>query len=163
MRYLLALSIVLNLAGCYSDHSLATLEQAVFDERLLGNWLFPGSEDGSDVTEIVVARFNEKEYVAAPAHEFSPKEGIRFFVTEIDGQRFLNAQDLTPDLERRGYMFARYSFRNDDEALLEVPNIDAVPHQVASSNELVEAFRTGTKTQGFFNDKPSVLRRIRKD
>ena len=61
VRYLLALSIVLTLAGCYSDHSLATLEQAVFDERLLGNWLFPGSEDGSDITEIVV--FNKADRV----------------------------------------------------------------------------------------------------
>lgn len=148
------------LAGCYADKPIAPAGQAVFDDRLLGRWLFPQGED-EEPLEIVVARFAGNEYVVSPARDFSEKEALRVFVTEVDGQRFLNAQDLNPDLGERGYMFARYSFRSPDEGVLEVPGLDAIPHEVDTSDELARLFAQAAGSPDFYSGQTLVARRVR--
>jgi len=153
------LGVLALLTGCYADQPIGPVAEAVFDERLLGRWQFPQT-DGGEMVELVVLRFNESEYVVSPARDFSAKEALRFHITEVDGQRFINAQDLDPDLSKRTYMFARYHLPGPNEGLLEVPELDAVPHEAESSAQLAELFARGDKIQGFYKRDKIVVRRV---
>jgi hypothetical protein len=57
-------------------------------------------------------------------------------------------------------MFARYTIVSDDEIRLDVPELDAIPHEVASSVELAARFSSGADDPRFYGAKPSTLRRM---
>jgi len=154
--------MLVTLTGCYANKPLGPVESGVFDDRLLGRWLYPQGDDGQ-VVEVVVARFNEMEYVVSPAHDFSETEALRFHVTALNGQRFINAQDLNPDLAARGFMFARYTLAGPDEGVLEVPALDAIPHEVSSSSQLAEHFARQAQSPGFYTSEPIVVRRVKEE
>lgn len=153
------LGVIALLAGCYADKPIGPTADAIFDDRMLGRWEFPAS-DGSGKFELEVVRFNENEYVVSPARDFSAKEAFRVHITEINGQRFINAQNLDPDLSKRSYVFARYEFVGPDEGLLEVPGLDVIPHEVESSAQLAERFTKGAEIQGFYDADKIRVRRV---
>ena len=158
----LGLVCAMLLSGCYANYPLGSVERAVFDERLLGRWTLnrASDKDSDDPQVMVVARFDEQSYVSSPADVFSPREATRFYIIEIDGQTFFNAQDLRADLDRRGWMFARYTMLDSDTVRIDVPGLDANPHTVASSAALRAVFAERGRDTSFYSDDPMIASRL---
>ena len=143
------------IAGCYSNKPIASLDKAIFDESLLGRW---STIDDEGEFILTVSKLREKEYLAVPAEE--PDAPMQFFITEIDGERFINAREIHDGKVDEDYMFGRLSTSDDNEVLIEVPELDAVPHEVTSSEELLQVFSENMDKPGFFSDKPKVYHRM---
>jgi len=152
--------LLLFLVGCYANKPIGDAGSSTFDERLLGKWLWPEEGESQHIV-LIVARFNEKEYLVGPEEKFELKELLRVFTTKVGPDTFFNAQNLdNGDVEDRRYMFARYTFLDNDTVKLDIPGLDALPHEVASSEQLVEALRDKRSQPGFY-DKQLLIRRIK--
>ena len=94
--FILVSTLTLSLTACpFSyDLPLSSPAEAVQDVALVGNWKAQDPESGQWVT-MEFLRYNEREYVAWTREGGDGTTEIyRVFVTEIDGERFLNAQEL---------------------------------------------------------------------
>ena len=145
------------IAGCYSNKPIAPLDRAVFDERLLGKWNII-DEEGELV--LTVSRLGDKEYMVMPVAGEEQDEPMQFYITEVDGERFINAREIHEGKTDEDYMFGRYAVLNDNEVLVEVPELDAVPHEVSSSEELYRVISENMNNPEFFNGKPRVYHRM---
>lgn len=158
-RRLALVVVTVLLAGCYSNLPLGEPQAGLFDKRLLGRWLL-SAEDASEATVLVVARFDDKAYVVSPENDFNDKDAMRVFVSEVNDDRFLNGQELNAELSERVFMFARYSFDDRDTVRLDVPALDALPHEVETSTRLVQHIVEHGDGPDFYTDKPMILRRL---
>lgn len=149
--------LTLLIAGCYSDKPIAALEQAVFDERLLGKW---STIDDEGEFIVLVSRVGEKEYMAIPDTEDDQDEPMRFYITQVGDERFLNAREVHNGKPEGDYMFGRYTVLNNKQVLIDVPELDAIPHEVASSKALYDVFREKSGQPGFYDGNPRVYHRV---
>lgn len=145
------------IAGCYSNKPTAPLEEAIFDERLLGKWSI--IDDEGELI-LAVSRLGDKEYMVVPVTGDDQDEPLEFFITEVDGERFINAREIHEGKTDEDFMFGRYALLNDNEVIIEVPELDAIPHEVASSGELHRFISENMNNPGFFDDKPKVYHRV---
>lgn len=160
-RHLIFLALFSTLmAGCYSNLPVGEPEEAVFDPRLPGRWSYPDPQSGEN-TVVVVARFSETDYVVSPEAQFREADALRMFVTRLNGQHFLNFQELRRSFAGRAYMFALYEVISSDEVRLDVPTLDALPHEVRSSDELRRVFMERGDIPGFYEPKPTILHRLK--
>jgi len=150
-----AISLLVLLTGCYSNQPLGDAERAYFDERLLGTWL---SDDGE--TKLRVARFNKTEFVVSPVDDFNDKDAMRVFVTRVDSHYFFNAQELSRNWNDRMNLFARYEFDGDDTVVVQVPKLDALPHEVTRAAKLLKIIRDRADDAEFYTDEALVFRRL---
>lgn len=156
---LLALLITFGLCGCYADKPIGSADSEIFDEALLGMWLWPeAGEPGG--RPILVARFNDREYVVGSPSEFALKETLRVYVTQVGDDRFLNAQELLPAIEKRTYFFARYRFLDPDTVQLDLPRRAEFPDAIKSSQELVASIVNRGQDPTFYEEKSLVIKRI---
>lgn len=100
-RFGLALLALLALSGCpfSSERPLSDPAQATRDDALVGSWRMQDPETQQWVT-LRIYPFDERELVGVTRDESDPRARIdayRLFSTTVNGQRFLNAQELTPD------------------------------------------------------------------
>jgi hypothetical protein len=100
------------LTGCpyESGSPLSDPAGSKIDEGLLGGWRATDKE-GHEVGTITVSRFNNGELLIVLEEKGKPQERqmMRGFVTQIDGAKFLNLQEMKGSYETRRWMFARYT------------------------------------------------------
>jgi hypothetical protein len=80
-------------AGCpfSSEHPLGSPEQAITDESLMGNW--KTAEGSEEQLAITIRSSGERELLIAAKNPEEEPETFRAFVTELDGEKFLNIRD----------------------------------------------------------------------
>ncbi len=113
---LCAAPMLLSLLACpfSSEHPLSDPSQAVLDSALAGDWKAADPEDNQLITVTFLA-WNKRELVAfsREAGETGGKiDAYRVFVTVIDGQRFLNMQELGLQSSKE-WFFASYRVSGD--------------------------------------------------
>ena len=119
-------------------------------------------ESGQWVT-IEFLRFNEKEYVAwsrEPDGEAEKIVAYRAFITEIEGERFLNAQELDAE-PGRAWSFANYRISGDTLSLRFVDDALFSSRTFESSDSLREFVRKNLHDPRLYTadeGKESVMR-----
>jgi hypothetical protein len=97
--------------GCpyESCNPLGKPSDAKIDEKLLGGWKFEDKEK-KESGLVTISRFNDSELLIIIKDEGKGEQGImRGFVTEIDGEKFLNLQDIKGGYTDRKWIFVRYA------------------------------------------------------
>ena len=154
------LGAALLLAGCWAEQPVGGVDAAVHDPALAGYWCFPEDGRGPDETAYLVARFNGNEYVAGPVGDFRANEALRLLVTVAGDQHVLNAQTLEGEPAGRRWEFARYAHVSADEATLQAPAPDVVPHD-ATSAALATLFADPAWQQSAYRTPPIRVRKVR--
>ena len=110
MPVLFCVLLLFLLAGCpYESRSpLGKPAEAKIDEKLLGRWKFEDKEK-KESGLVTISRFNESELLIVLEEEGKKEQGMmRGFVTDIDGTKFLNLQDMQGGYKARKWIFVRY-------------------------------------------------------
>lgn len=135
-------------AGCpYTTKTpLGVPDRDAFDARLVGLWT---GYDGEEAVGLIrVFAFNEAEYYIEAGGEESEAEGAgregpdryRAFVFRIDGQAFLQINDIGETGEAEEYCFARYSLSDDGAVELRFVGEKIVPKTLAADPKALGAF-----------------------
>ena len=99
------------LTGCPYE-SLTPLSdpaEAKIDKKLLGRWKFEDKEK-KESGLVTISRFNKNELLIVLEEEGKKEQGMmRGFVTDIDGAKFLNLQDMQEGYAARKWIFVRYA------------------------------------------------------
>jgi len=93
-RWALLLVAALVLTGCPygSEHPLASPDEAVADDALLGAWR--GRDEDGDPLKILIRRASDRGYaITGQDPEGGDPEAMPAFVAVIDGEGFLSVQD----------------------------------------------------------------------
>jgi hypothetical protein len=163
-----ALSLVVlissGLAACpFSyDLPLSAPADAIVDNALVGSWKMQDPESGQLVT-IEFLRFNEKEYVAWSREPDGAAEKVvvyRVFVTDIEGERFLNSKELGAKTGR-SWSFANYRINGDTLSLRFVDDAIFASQTFDSSDALREFVRRNLHDPRLYatdEGKESVMR-----
>ena len=109
VRWLLPLLVILGLSACpySSEHSLSDPGAAALDSALVGSWKSQDPETLEWVTLSIFA-YDEHQLVAfTPGDSGGKADAYRLFVTTIDGERFLNVQQLG-EKDDREWLFVQY-------------------------------------------------------
>jgi len=109
---LLAMNIFLYGCPYESEFPLATPEIAQIDRDLIGNWRFIQSEKEKAAT-LVVYPFNDHEIIFISLEEDKKISAYRAFVTNINGEKFLNVQEIDQSENKRHWLFVNYSITNN--------------------------------------------------
>ena len=97
LRLILAICSVLCLCACpyESEFPLSKCGEATIDKQLIGQWKLEAKE-GEQAGVIMIHRFNDHEYlISAKGDNESTAMLMRAFGTIIDGQTFLNVQEIS--------------------------------------------------------------------
>jgi hypothetical protein len=103
--------ILLSLYGCPNDQEvpLTRNEEARIDMELVGDWLYRSANPNESGT-ITISPFNEHEFLIVIRDEGKDsRDYFRAFSSIIDGDKFLNVQEIRPSSERRSWTFVNYS------------------------------------------------------
>jgi hypothetical protein len=130
-------AVVSLLYGCPYDSAvpLNRSEIAQIDKGLIGNWLYK-SNDQKESGIITIFPFNESELLIVMreegkrAHDF-----YRAFVSIVDGEKFLNVQEIKPTNEKRSWIFVNYSIFNG-ELTIRIVEDKLFKDEIASSSAL---------------------------
>ncbi len=136
--------ITLTLAACpfSSDLPLSSPADALTDNSLLGRWKMQDQETKQWVT-IDFLQYDDKEYVAwsrDPADANGKVDVFRLFVTAIEGERFLNVQELGTG-SSPAWSFANYQITGDALSLRFVDDAIFSSQNFGSSDALREFVR----------------------
>lgn len=159
---LAALSCCLAACPFSYDLPLGAPADTIRDNALAGSWKMQDPESGQWVT-IEFLRFNEKEYVAwsrEPDGEAEKIVAYRAFITEIEGERFLNAQELDAE-PGRAWSFANYRISGDTLSLRFVDDALFSSRTFESSDSLREFVRKNLHDPRLYTadeGKESVMR-----
>jgi hypothetical protein len=108
------LAISIFLCGCplESNFPLSIPETAQLDRDLIGNWKFINPEK-EEVATIVISPFNDHELIIISPEENKNISAYRAFVTCLNGENFLNVQEIDQSEDKRQWMFVNYSIRGN--------------------------------------------------
>jgi hypothetical protein len=108
------LAISLFLCGCpyESEFPLTTPEIAQIDRDLIGNWRFIQSERDKAAT-LSIYPFNDHEIIFISLEEDKKISAYRAFVTNINGEKFLNVQEIDQSENKRHWLFVNYSITSN--------------------------------------------------
>jgi len=134
IRWPLLLAALLLLAGCPygSEFPLGSPEEAILDEALLGTW---EAVDGQDEEPPLTIRSAGDRLLLITSEDSAEEEAepIPAFVSELEGERFLNIRDA------RQYFYARYKVQGD-RLLLRIVDEELFEGKTFSSTEELRAF-----------------------
>jgi hypothetical protein len=102
MRWPVLFTAAVFLTACPygSEHPIGSPADAVADAALLGTWNATG-EDGEELTVTIRSSGDSGYVITAESPEGGEPESISAFVSDVDGERFLNIRD-------EGWYFANY-------------------------------------------------------
>jgi len=109
---ILAVSIFLYGCPLESEFPLSIPETAQLDRDLIGNWKFINPEK-EEVATIAIYPFNEHELIIISREENKNIFAYRAFVTCLNGEKFLNVQEIDQTEDKRQWMFVNYSIRGN--------------------------------------------------
>jgi hypothetical protein len=153
---LVAASILL-LAGCpyESPHPLSDPGAAALDRALVGTWRSTDPESGAIMT-LAFLPWNDRELVGSTL-EPDPEAGtgkltlFRAFVTLIDGERFLNLQELGSE-SGPAWNFAHCEISADRMTLRLLDDLLFEDRSFSSSDELREFVRRSLADPRLYGD-----------
>jgi hypothetical protein len=114
IRVLFCLVTLLLLAGCpyESREPLSAPAGAEIDGKLLGRWKFE-DKVSKDVGFLTISQFNDGELLIVMEEEGKKSpDTMRGFVTDVDGRKFLNIQEIKGKYQERKWMFVSYATGN---------------------------------------------------
>ncbi|MCG2721128.1 MAG: hypothetical protein L6290_03805 [Thermodesulfovibrionales bacterium] len=108
------LAISIFLCGCplESEFPLSIPETAQLDRDLIGNWKFINPEK-EEVATITISPFNDHELIIISPEENKNISAYRAFVTCLNGEKFLNVQEIEKSEDNRHWLFVNYSIRDN--------------------------------------------------
>jgi hypothetical protein len=160
VRVLLCFLTLLLLAGCpyESLEPLSAPAGAEFDGKLLGKWKFEDKES-KDIGFLTISRFNDTELLIVIEEE--GKKGpdtMRGFVTEVDGRKFLNVQEMKGKYQDRKWMFVSYE-TGECSLTFRIVNDSLTPsggEKALSSREVFELIKKNLGNKKIY-DEPTSL------
>ena len=104
--------------GCpyESEAPLTPIEAARIDESLIGKWQYGSGVQGDPKGSgsITFFPFNEREFLAVIEEEGKKEDELyRAFVSVVEGEMFLNAQQIKASSEKRSWAFVNYAVCKD--------------------------------------------------
>jgi hypothetical protein len=124
-KYLFLLSLLFSLLSCGSRVPIAPVDQAIVDDRLVGDWWATDSAAQESI-ELIVYKFNEKEYLLEMREEKlnsgrTEKDTLhlRAYIVGIKTKRFINVQMIESlEPEDRLFFFFNYSLEKNNQMLI---------------------------------------------
>jgi hypothetical protein len=154
------------LAGCpyQSPNPLGSPAGAKIDEKLLGKWAL-GDEADKEAGTVTISRFNDSELLIVLEEKGKPQERqmMRAFVTQIDGAKFLNLQEMKGSYETRKWIFVKYA-AGDCSLTYRPVNDSVVPKGKDGllSSEQLSALLRKNQGDGHIYDEETTLTCLRK-
>jgi hypothetical protein len=102
------------LFGCpyQSRIPLSSSSEAEIDKELIGKWKYLNGE-GNEMGTVTISLFNDHELlIVLKEKDKTDCEMFRAFLTTVDGEKFLNIQEIKGTYKDREWMFANYSVAN---------------------------------------------------
>jgi len=151
------------LSGCpfESKVPLGTAEHSIIDARLLGYWVWDDPASKEESSLFTVWSFNEREYYVELSNGDKEPTRLRAYSVDVDGQAFLNINELSADRRPRTFNLARYSFLDGGKLSLSIVGDKGVPQSLASdAQKLAEYLKSHMNDRALYDeDSPAVLRR----
>ncbi len=142
LRLTLVICSMLCLCACpyESDFPLSKCSEATIDKQLIGQWKLEAKE-GEQAGVIMIHRFNDHEYlITAKGENESTEMLMRAFGTIIDGQTFLNVQEISkPGENKRAWNFVNYSV-SEDKLIYKIVEEDLFKKKSFTSPEALYTF-----------------------
>jgi hypothetical protein len=144
-----------------SEVPLGRSEVAHIDKGLVGNWLYRNN-DQKESGIVTISPFNESELLIVVGEEGKSKHDFyRAFISVVDGEKFLNIQEIRPSNEKRSWMFVNYSVANSDLTIRIVED-KLFKDKIASSPALNDFIRANIKNRDLYgSDGGSILKLVR--
>lgn len=114
-KCILVTAILFLVCGCpyESDVPLSRIEDARIDKELLGKWLYRNAEQ-NDSGMIMISMFNEHELVIVIREDGKEDDDFyRAFSSVVDGEGFLNVQEISTSSKKRKWTFVNYAVAGD--------------------------------------------------
>jgi hypothetical protein len=158
--------LVLWVSGCpyESEVPLTPVESARIDASLIGKWQYgsgvPNDPKGSGT--ITFFPFNEREFLAVLEEEGKKENELyRAFVSVVDGERFLNAQEIKASSEKRSWAFVNYEV-NQGELRIRIVEEKLFKEKKGLSETPFEFIRKHLKDKDLYGEEPAqILRRTK--
>jgi hypothetical protein len=160
---LLLVFILPLLWGCpyESKVPLCKSTKAEIDQQLLGKWENKGQDSGT----MIIQQFNDHELLILAAETrkgVCDCEAMRAFVTVVQGERFLNVQEIKASEAERGWYLVHYAVSGEtltarvvDDKLITTP--------VTSSRALYRFIKHNLHDKALYgDDAPLVFQRVKK-
>lgn len=145
-----------------SEFPLSKCGEATIDKQLIGQWKLEAKE-GEQAGVIIIHRFNDHEYlISAKGENESTAMLMRAFGTIIDGQTFLNVQEISnPGEKKRPWNFVNYSI-SEDKLIYKVVEEDLFEKKSFTSPEALYRFiKENLKNKELYEqDDEQTLHRI---
>ncbi len=159
----LVISFIFLLTGCpyESEVSLGSPQKTKIDEMLLGRWK-PIRDGEKPSGFLTIYAFNKHEYlIIAQDLGESAVMLMRAFGTVIDGEKFLNVQDLkSTDVKNNKWLFVNYSVI-DDRLKYKVVDEKLFTSKYTSTGKLVVFIRKNLRNPDLYGDNTAeVLQRL---
>jgi|GEM_PF-849335 len=156
-------AIVLLLYGCPYDSEvpLGQSEVAHIDKELVGNWLYKNT-DQKESGIVTISPFNGSELLIITREEGkSAQVFYRAFVSVVDGEKFLNIQEIKPSNEKRSWVFANYHV-SYGELTIRIVEDKLFKDNIASSSALVDFLSANVNNSDLYgSDGVKVLKFFR--
>ena len=132
--------MILSACPYTSDQPLSDPAAAALDRSLVGTWKMQ-DEESKEWQTLTFLSYDDRQMVAIANGGANEKtEAFRIFVTAIEGEHFLNVQQLGED-DSRQWNFARYSIRDGRMYLSLVDDALFASRSFASSEALQDFIR----------------------
>jgi hypothetical protein len=158
------LSVVVSLIyGCPYDSEvpLSRSEVARIDKGLVGNWRHRNN-DQKESGIVTISPFNESELLIVVREEGKiAYDCYRAFISIVDGEKFLNIQEIKPTNDKRSWVFVNYSVSNG-ELTIRIVEDKLFKEKITSSLALNDFIRANIKNRDLYgSDSGSVLKLVR--
>jgi hypothetical protein len=165
IRAVFCLLTLLLLAGCpyESTEPMSAPAGAEIDGKLLGRWQYEDKAT-KEVGFLTISQFNENEVLIVMEEEGKKSpDTMRAFVTDIDGRKFLNVQEVKGKYQDRKWMFVSYK-TGDCSLTFRVVNDSLAPagrEKELGSRQVYELIKKNLGNEKIF-DEPTTLTCVRK-
>ena len=153
--------IILLFCGCPYDSSvpLSDAAKATIDKDLIGKWI---KEKKNEKGTLIIDRFNEHELVLLVVEDGRKKnDSMRAFTTVIEGEKFLNVQEIKDDYDKRKWLFVNYTVSGGEMSFKTVED-EIFKNKVKDSDELFALIKKNLKNKELYdNDDIEILKRVK--
>ena len=162
-KCILVTAILFLFYGCpyESEVSLSRIEDAGIDKELLGKWYYRNA-DQKDSGSVTVSIFNEHELLVVIQEDGKEEDDLyRAFSSMVDGERFLNVQEISTSSKKRKWTFVNYAVAGD-ALTVRIVEDKLFKGKIHSSGALHAFIRSHLKNRDLYadNDK-KILKRAR--
>ena len=147
--------------GCPYDSvvPLSDPARAAVDKDLIGKWI---KEEKNEKAFLVIDQFNGQELILLIVEDGGKKiDRMRAFTTVVDGEKFLNVQEIKDEFDKRKWLFVNYkvsggvmSLKTVEDKILKKPAKD--------SDELFALIKKNIKNKDLYDgDDVETLKRVK--